>query len=180
MIVLAGASASGKTEVAKMLAKKYGITKVITTTTRKKRLGEKNGRDYFFVSKKAFEQMIHEGKFVEYTYYNGNLYGSTKDQISDNKCIVIDPAGLRSYTKLKNEYSIITFFLECDEATRKERMIFRGDEMEKIISRIEHDRVAFKKSNLSKVDYIIDSSINQTVEKVTDTIYEIYQREIKK
>ena len=96
MIVLAGASASGKTEVAKELAKKYGITKVITTTTRKMRVGEVNGRDYFFVSKEEFEKMLMDNRFVEYTYYNDNLYGSTKDQIAPNKCVVIDPAGLRA------------------------------------------------------------------------------------
>lgn len=180
MIVLAGASASGKTEVAKLLAKKYGITKVITTTTRKKRVGEKNGRDYFFVTKKTFEQMIHEGKFVEYTCYNGNLYGSTIDQIADDKCIVIDPAGLRSYTNLKGKYNIITFFLECDERTRKERMIFRGDDMDKIISRIENDRIAFKKSNICKVDHEIDSSTSHTVEEVTDNIFNIYKSSINK
>ena len=64
MIVLSGASASGKTEVAKMLAKKYGITKVVTTTTREKRNGEIHGKDYFFVSKNEFEIMIKEKKFV--------------------------------------------------------------------------------------------------------------------
>ena len=176
MIVLAGASASGKTEVAKLLAKKYGISKIITTTTRKKRVGEEDGKDYFFVDEKTFEEMIHDGAFVEYTFYNGNLYGSTKDQIADNKCVVIDPAGLRSYTKLKSTHLIVTFFLEADEKTRKERMIFRGDEYEKIISRIEHDRKAFKKSNISKVDYVIDSGSSRSIEEVTDEIYKIYSQ----
>ena len=74
MIVLAGASASGKTEAAKLLASKYGITKVITTTTRAMRNGEVNGRDYFFVDRDTFKKMIEEGRFVEYTEYNGNLY----------------------------------------------------------------------------------------------------------
>lgn len=174
MIVLAGASASGKTEVAKLLAKKYGITKIITTTTRAMRNGEINGKDYFFIDKELFEEMIHEGKFVEYTFYNGNLYGSTKDQIADSRCIVIDPAGLRNYIALKGDYNIVTFFLEADEETRKNRMINRGDDKEKIESRILHDRKAFKKSNLATVDYIIDSSQNKTVEEVTDEIYNIY------
>ena len=173
MIVLAGASASGKTEVAKMLAKKYGITKVITTTTRPKRHGEEDGRDYFFVSKERFEEKIVDGDFVEYTLYNGNLYGSTKDQIADNKCVVIDPAGLRSYIALNNP-TIVTFFLEADEKTRKERMIFRGDDIDKIESRIKHDRVAFKKKNIAKVDYVIDSSYRQSIEEVTDQIYRLY------
>ena len=100
MIVLAGASASGKTEVAKLLAKKYGITKIVTTTTRPKRKGEVDGVDYFFVTPERFEEMIREGRFVEYTIYNGQMYGSTKDQIAKDKCVVIDPAGLRAYTSL--------------------------------------------------------------------------------
>jgi guanylate kinase len=61
MIVLAGASASGKTEAAKMLAAKYGITKVITTTTRPMRVGEVHARDYFFVSKEESEYIKRYG-----------------------------------------------------------------------------------------------------------------------
>ena len=175
MVVLAGASASGKTEVAKMLAKKYGITKVITTTTREKRCGEVDGRDYFFVSKEKFEEKVVNGDFVEYTIYNGNMYGSTKDQIADNKCVVIDPAGLRSYIALNNP-TIVTFFLEADEKTRRERMIFRGDDLDKIESRIKHDRVAFKKENVAKVDYVVDSSAKCSIEDVADKIYQLYTK----
>ena len=177
MVVLAGASASGKTEVAKMLAKKYGITKVITTTTREKRCGEVDGRDYFFVSKEKFEEKVVNGDFVEYTIYNGNMYGSTKDQIADNKCVVIDPAGLRSYIALNNP-TIVTFFLEADEKTRRERMIFRGDDLDKIESRIKHDRVAFKKENVAKVDYVVDSSAKCSIEDVADKIYQLYTKKV--
>ena len=173
MIVLAGASASGKTEVAKLLAKKYGIVKIITTTTREKRVGEVDKRDYFFVSKEEFERKIQAGDFVEYTVYNGNLYGSTKDQIEDNKCVVIDPAGLRSYIALNNP-SIITFFLETDEETRRQRMLSRGDGEEKVASRIAHDRELFKKENICHVDYIIDSSSTHTIEEIADLIYSCY------
>ena len=173
MIVLAGASASGKTEVAKLLAKKYGIAKIITTTTREKRVGEVDKRDYFFVSKEEFERKIQAGDFVEYTLYNGNLYGSTKDQIADNKCVVIDPAGLRSYIALNNP-SIVTFFLETDEETRKQRMLDRGDGEEKVASRIAHDRELFKKENICHVDYIIDNSSNHTLEEIADLFYSLY------
>ena len=173
MIVLAGASASGKTEVAKLLAKKYGIVKIITTTTRDMRVGEVDKRDYFFVSKEEFERKVVAGDFVEYTVYNGNLYGSTKDQIADNKCVVIDPAGLRSYIAL-NDPRIVTFFLEADEETRRARMIMRGDLPEKIESRIAHDRELFKEENIAHVDYKIDSSSRHSVEEVTDEIYHLY------
>ena len=174
MIVLAGASASGKTEIAKLLAKKYGITKIVTTTTRPKRKGEVDGVDYFFVDKAKFEKMIREDKFVEYTLFNGNLYGSTKDQISKNKCVVIDPAGLRSYMSLHDD-SIVTFYLEADEKTRYQRMLDRGDEVDKIESRIAHDREAFKRENIVKVDYVIKNSSDDVLEDVCDHIYKIYK-----
>ena len=177
MIVLAGASASGKTEVAKELAKKYGVTKVITTTTRPMRVGEVNGRDYFFVSKEQFEFMIQEGRFVEYTFYNNNLYGSTKDQISSNKCVVIDPAGLRAYIGL-NDPGIVTFFLDTTEETRFKRMLQRGDKEDLAKNRIEHDRLAFRPENIADVDFHIDSE-NFNVEKVADMVYEKYLQILK-
>ncbi len=173
MIILTGASASGKTETALGLARKYGLVKAITTTTREIRINETNGVDYFFVTPSEFEKMIREDKFVEYTLFNGNLYGSTKDQIANNKCVVIDPAGLRSYVGLKDS-SIVTFYLEADEETRRARMVSRGDELEKIESRIKHDREAFKKENIVKVDYIIKNSSDDVLEDVCDQIYKIY------
>ena len=173
MIVLAGASASGKTEVAKMLAAKYGIVKAITTTTRDMRVGEVNGRDYFFVSKEEFKQMIADNRFVEFTTYNENLYGSTKDQIAMNKCVVVDPAGLKAYIALNNP-DIITFFLDSKEETRRQRMHLRGDDEEKIKNRLIHDREAFKAERIPVVNYHIDSE-TKSVEEVADMIYQIYQ-----
>ena len=183
MIVLAGASASGKTEVAKELAKKYGITKVITTTTRDMRVNEVNGRDYFFGTKEEFERMLQDDRFVEHTVFNENLYGSTKDQISPNKCVVIDPAGLRAYIAL-NDRSIVTFFLDSTEETRYARMLARGDQEEKAKKRIIHDREAFKPENVANVDFHINSE-TASIEEVCDDIYNKYletlkQRNIKK
>lgn len=178
MIVLAGASASGKTEVAKELAKKYGITKVITTTTRSMRVGETNGKDYFFVSKEKFELMLQEGRFVEHTLYNENLYGSTKDQIMANRCVVIDPAGLRAYIAL-NDPTIVTFFLESNEETRFKRMLLRGDKEEDAKKRVSHDRLAFRPENIADVDFRINSE-TRSVEEVTDDVYNKYIETLKK
>jgi len=177
MIVLSGASASGKTEVAKVLASKYGIVKVITTTTRQIRINEKDGVDYFFVSAEKFRSMINEDKFVEYTAYNGNFYGSTKDQIKDNKCIVIDPQGLIAYSQIKDK-NVVTFFLESEEETRYKRMLQRGDSVENASKRIITDRIAFDRSSIVKCDFYINSETN-TVEQVADIIYKIYKDKIK-
>ena len=172
MIVLAGASASGKTEVAKILARDYKIIKVITTTTRPIRINEVDGKDYFFVSAEKFDDMLQEDLFVEYTVYNGNLYGSTKDQIQDNKCIIVDPLGLKAYIELNNP-NIVSFYLDSKEKTRYQRMLSRGDKLEDVKKRIINDRLAFKKSAVSKVDHIIDSE-DVTLDELAKEIYTKY------
>ncbi|MFA5503450.1 MAG: hypothetical protein GX807_02425 [Erysipelotrichia bacterium] len=178
MIVLVGASASGKTEVAKMLAKKYKIVKMITTTTRAMRANEVDGRDYFFITCEEFQRRIKAKRFVEHTVYNGNFYGSGKDQIGVNKCIVVDPTGLKAFIALKEE-DVKTFLLEACEKTRYERMIMRGDLPEYALNRIEHDRVEFAPYKLAKTDFTIETEL-YTIEEVADLIYQQYQQSIKK
>ena len=117
--------------------------------------------------------MIADNRFVEFTTYNENLYGSTKDQIAMNKCVVVDPAGLKAYIALNNP-DIITFFLDSKEETRRQRMHLRGDDEEKIINRLIHDREAFKAERIPVVNYHIDSE-TKSVEEVADMIYQIYQ-----
>lgn len=177
MIVLSGASASGKTEVAKLLAKDHGITKIITTTTRPMRNGEVNGRDYFFVTKEEFEKLIAEGHFVEYTIYNGNYYGSGKDQVADDKCVVIDGSGLKAYTEIKDKF-VVTFLLTCSEKVRYQRMLNRGDSVESAKARIKNDKTAFDQSRLVKADYVIDSEQGNEKE-IAEIVFNAYKRELK-
>lgn len=177
MIVLSGASASGKTEAAKMLMVKYGITKAITTTTRPMRKNEVNGKDYFFVTKEEFEQMIKDERFVEHTLYNGNYYGSTKDQIADGRSVVIDLKGLKSYSALNND-RIVTFYLKTSEEIRFKRMLERGDGEECAHKRIENDRKIFADIEIPKVDFRIDSE-NKTIEQVADEVYRLYCKKLK-
>ena len=177
MIVLSGASASGKTEAAKMLMAKYGIQKAISTTTRPMRVHEVDGRDYFFVSKEKFDQLIKEDKFVEYTHYNGNYYGSTKDQIANDRVVVIDLKGLKSYSALNNE-RIVTFYLKTSEEIRFKRMLERGDGEADAHRRIENDRKIFAETEIPKVDFRIDSE-NKTIEQVADEVYRLYCKKLK-
>ena len=176
MIVLSGASASGKTEAAKMLMVKYGIQKAITTTTRPMRVHEVDGRDYFFVSKEKFNQLIKEDKFVEYTNYNGNYYGSTKDQIANDRVVVIDLEGLKSYSRL-NDKRIVTFYLSTCEEIRYKRMLERGDKEEDAKRRIENDRKVFDNNQIPDVDYKIDSE-NRSIEEVADLVYQLYMQHL--
>ena len=174
MIVLSGPSASGKTEVAKRLMSEYGIKRVITTTTRPMRKGEVDGIDYYFVSKERFKEMVNEGLFVEYTEYNGNLYGSLKSEIADNKVIAIEPNGMRAYIAL-NDPHIIVFYLDVCEKVRRERMLMRGDSPENVEQRLIEDKVRFGKGNIPEVDVIVDSQ-NYNQDEVTKYIFNKYRK----
>ena len=174
MIILTGASASGKTVTALALEKKFGLKKAITSTTREMREGERNGVDYFFYSKEEFERLLKEGKFVESTLYNSNYYGCGIDQVSDDKVIVLDPNGLKSFNKLNNK-RIVSFLLIADEPTREKRMTLRGDKKENITKRLTNDKVDFDESKIDKVNFKIVTE-NKSIDEITDTIYKLYKK----
>lgn len=176
MIILTGASASGKTVTALDLQKRYGLVKAITTTTREKRVGETNGVEYFFLTKDEFIKKLDQGAFVEHSIYNNNYYGCGIDQVDDNKIVVLDPNGLHSFLKLKNK-NIVSFLLIADEKTRKERMISRGDKPENIQIRLTNDVVDFSLEKIDKVDFVIKTE-NKTIEQVSDEIYKLYKQKI--
>ena len=178
MIVLTGASASGKTVTALDLQKRHGLVKAITTTTREKRVGETDGVEYFFISKEEFQKRLAENKFVEHSLYNGNYYGCGVDQISDNKIVVLDPNGLHAFLKLKDK-NIVSFLLIADEKTRTERMHSRGDKDSNIKARIENDITDFSLERIGKVDFVINTE-NYTIEEVSDLIYKLYTEKLKK
>lgn len=176
MIILTGASASGKTVTALNLQKRFGLVKAITTTTREMRNGETNGVEYFFVSKEEFEKRLTENKFVEHSLYNSNYYGCGVDQVSDNKIVVLDPNGLHSFLKLKNK-NIVSFLLIADEKTREKRMVERGDKKENIAQRLKNDVVDFSLEKIGKVDFVINTQ-NKSIDEVSEMIYKLYKEKI--
>ncbi|MCQ2801622.1 MAG: hypothetical protein MJ222_03105 [Bacilli bacterium] len=176
MILLVGASASGKTVTALDLQKRYGLVKAVTTTTREKRVGETDGIEYFFISKEEFKKRLKEGKFVEHSLYNDNYYGCGVDQVDDNKIVVLDPNGLHSFLKLNNKH-VVSFLLIADEKTRHERMVSRGDKQENITKRLENDVNDFSLDKIGKVDYVIHTE-NKTIEQTSDEIYKLYKEKI--
>jgi len=177
MLILTGASASGKTVTALDLQKRYGLVKAITTTTRALRDGEQDGVDYFFVTKEEFEKRLKEDKFVEHSIYNSNYYGCGKDQVSDNKVIVLDPNGLHSFQNL-HDPRIITVLLVADEQTRRERMLGRGDKHEKIVERLTNDVRDFAKEKVSGCDLVVQTA-NKNIGQVADEIYAFYISKIQ-
>ena len=177
MIIITGASASGKTVTALDLQKRYGLVKAITTTTREKRVGETDGVEYFFLSKDEFLKRLNDGKFVEHALYNGNYYGCGIDQVADNKVVVLDPNGLHSFQKLGNK-NVVSFLLIASEKTRETRMNSRGDKQENIKQRLENDVDDFSQEKIGKVDYVIETD-NKTIEQTADEIFKLYKQRIR-
>ena len=76
LVVFTGPSAVGKDTVEAEVMKYLPLKKVVTTTTRPPRLGEKRGVHRHFVSKTRFREMIKEDLLIEHNYFNGNYYGT--------------------------------------------------------------------------------------------------------
>ena len=83
LIVFGGFSGAGKTSVVECLLKYFGsrFARVITTTTRPPRKGEKNGIDYIFLSENDFDQKVDNGEFFEHATVYGHRYGTLKQSV---------------------------------------------------------------------------------------------------
>ncbi len=107
LIVLSSPSGGGKTTLAmKLLAKDKNILRSVSCTTRKPRMGEKNGKDYFFLSRFEFKKLIKKRAFLEWAPVHGQFYGTPKPWVlaqlekGRDVLLVIDVQGGRSIRKL--------------------------------------------------------------------------------
>jgi len=173
MLVLVGASASGKTDIAKILISDYGFKKMITTTSRKPRFDEVNGVDYNFISKKVFENRMEKNKFLEAVCYNDNYYGTPKKGATINKVLIVEPEGANSIYDHEIKDTVI-ILLETNEETRKNRMLERGDNLIQVIDRLEKDKLHFNKKNLKHIDFIVNTT-EGTQNDLALKIYDLYK-----
>lgn len=82
LFIISGPSGSGQDSVIEGLAKVFPLERVITSTTRKPREGESEGKPYYFLPHDVFKRKISEGKFIEWAQeYNDELYGVTKEEL---------------------------------------------------------------------------------------------------
>ena len=82
LAVVSGFSGAGKGTLMKALLDKYdNYALSISATTRSPRPGESNGREYFFVTKERFEDMIRSNQLIEYARYVDNYYGTPKEYV---------------------------------------------------------------------------------------------------
>ena len=176
MLVLIGASASGKTELAKKLISNHGFKKMITYTTRDKRLGEIDGLDYHFVSKDVFLAKEKENHFLETTTYNQNYYGTAFVDAQPFTVVIVDiPGANHIYKQLKDRVMIA--YVETPEYLRKSRMLKRGDGIEKVAERLHIDKKHFNKSDLKHIDIIVQNE-SKTLEALADAVSTQYRKHL--
>jgi len=177
MLVLLGPSASGKTESAKIMINRYPISRVVTCTTRNKRINEIDGFDYHFFSEEEFKALEKQEYFFETAQYNDYFYGTPRNELGDNKFIILEPQGLKSFIDLK-PCTIVAIFLNTEESVRISRMKERKDKIKDINRRIISDRNDFDLSKINGLDLIIDTS-DISLSDLADLVYNEYIRILK-
>lgn len=122
IIVLVGASGTGKTSIAGRLhGGKYGWFHDITTTTRPPRDGEVDGVDYHFTDNGGFMARLAAGEFCETVEQWGYKYGSPAPKDGQDLVVVLDTAGALAYKNLFGN-NVLTVGLICQETTRLGRI----------------------------------------------------------
>lgn len=148
VIVLLGASGSGKSTIENELATHHGFEKIISYTTREPRDGEVNGKDYYFINNETFDEMLKDGLFAEYDEYSqGRFYGTlVSDYAEGNKVVVLTPNGLRKLMTKVSSNNIYSILVESSLGTRIKRYIdrcgidkFNFDDKNEIAARVERD-----------------------------------------
>lgn len=180
MLLIVGASASGKTEIAKLLVKHHGFTKCVTTTTRPIRPGEVDTVDYYFLSKEAFLDLINNDTLVEYNIYQDNYYGLQKKDVKKDSLVILEPNGANNLIKLYDK-DILVVLLKTSKDERVKRMKFRGDNDDSIKRRIQSDDELFDESKLLRVDHIIVNEKEALLEhaKVISDYYTKFKKSLK-
>ncbi len=173
MIILMGPSASGKTSIGRILEKMYNIEKVVTYTTRDKRYQEIDGIDYHFITKEEFLKLKDNDFFFETIEYNNNFYGTSKESLTQNKYMILDIEGYKSY--INKGIDITAFFLKASKDARINRMNLRKDSKENIIDRLKLDDTRFDENKLDNKVYIIDTDL-LGLDVIAKEIYDIYTK----
>ncbi len=168
ILVLSGPSGAGKSTIINAASDEIGEYYFsISTTTRAPRVGEKNGVDYFFVTKESFEEDIKAGNFLEYAQVHGNYYGTSlkpvREALEEGKLVIfdIDVQGHRLVRAKMNDITTSAFITPPTLSELETRLRARcTDDESVIIQRIENAKSEIKA--VGEYDFTI---INDTVEK---------------
>lgn len=180
LIVISGPSGVGKSSVRKALFDMPGQDLVysISMTTRKPRNGEKEGVDYYFVTKETFEEKIKNGEFLEWANFVGNYYGTPREKVEElldeGMQVVLEievDGALQVRRQMKD--AVFIFLVPPSKEALINRLKFRGtecaDELQERIDKAEKEYLL-----AYKYDYIV---VNDEVNNAADRIMAIIRAE---
>ena len=179
LFVVSSPSGGGKgTLVQRLLDAVPDLSYSVSFTTRAPRNNEMNGREYFFVSREVFEEMVAAGEFLEWACVHGNLYGTAKRQVADETLagidivLEVDVQGAESVRELPLD-SVTIFIVPPSFEVLRQRLIARGtDTPEELEVRLRNAPNELRQ--YSKFDYVI---INDEVERAAGQLAAIVRAE---
>tara|TARA_B100000586_G_C19935091_1_gene353081 strand:+ start:26 stop:646 length:621 start_codon:yes stop_codon:yes gene_type:complete len=179
IFIISAPSGAGKTSLVKKLCDEWDFIKPsISFTTRKKRLSEKDGIDYFFISEELFKKKIKNNEFLESQNVYDNYYGTSIQLIKKSQeagydvLLEIDYKGMLDIkSKLPNAISI--YILPPNIDTLKRRLEKRGQDAIDVIE----ERIKFSKKELSYSKYADFVIINDIFEIALNTLKTIVLNE---
>lgn len=159
LCVVSAPSGAGKTSLIKKISRENNIAVAVSQTTRKPRIGEKDGEDYFFVDNDIFQENIKKEAYLEYAFVHENYYGTLIDSvvnlIEKNLFVIleIDFQGAE-IIKQKIPFSRNIFILPPSLSELEKRLRNRGTDKEDVILR-RIKNAKFEISMAKNYDYII-------------------------
>ena len=179
LFVVSSPSGGGKgTIIRHVLDVVPNLSYSVSYTTRAPRLNEVDGREYFFVSRETFEEMIAAGEFLEWACVHGNFYGTSKSQILEETAagadiiLEVDVQGAASVRQLLMD-SVSIFILPPSYDVLKQRLIDRGtDTPEELEVRLRNAPDELRQ--YSSFDYVI---INDQVAEAAGQLASIVHAE---
>ena len=139
IVILSSPSGAGKTTLVRKISKLKNYKISISHTTRTPRTNEVNGKDYFFVKKKEFKNLIKKKQFLEHAKVFKNYYGSSKklvlSKLKKGKNVIfdIDWQGTKQIKQKKLKYKLITFFILPPSRKILYQRLSRRDMRDKLI-----------------------------------------------
>jgi len=178
-IVVSAPSGTGKTSILREVIKKYpNMLFSVSYTTRPPRPGEKEGKDYCFISEEDFRERIFRGEFAEWVENYGYLYGThaltMKKYLEEGYDLILDiePRGAK---KLKEYYSggVFVFILPPSLGELKKRLSRRGFESERMVDKRMY-KALDELGEFVWYDYII---LNDKLDTAVNALSSIYVAE---
>ncbi len=177
LVVVSGFSGAGKGTIMKRLLEDYSDSYAlsISATTRLPRPGERHGREYFFVSKEEFEEMIEEDALIEYARYVNNYYGTPKDyvfrELEAGRDVILE-IEIQGALKVKEAYpdTLLLFVSPPSAGELKDRLMNRGTEdIAAIESRL--NRAWQEAQGVENYDYfVINDDLEECVQEINNII----------